>query len=172
MNKALKDKLVSLADRYEKAAFTEGDPSCFMHRYTRTQDQELVAFVAAALAFGRRDQILSHVETVLELAGSSPSEWVASGGWEPHFPNSPASFYRTYSHAAMRELFATLGEILQEKTLGDYFKEKWQVEREPTMGQGRTACVHGHTVNSQEHLCQVIARCFPPDCTLIPRSKD
>lgn len=184
MDAALKDKLLYLADKYETADFLERDPSRFMHRYSRTEDRELAAFVAAALAFGRREQILSHVETILALAGRSPSEWVRQGGWKPHFPASPASFYRTYSHAAMRELFATLGEILQEKTLGDYFKEKWQAELKEnatgtagSVGQpasaakGQEGSGQDSPVRPHRHLCQVIASCFPDTCTPIPHSE-
>ena len=162
MDKALKDRLVFLADKYETAGFLEKDPSCFMHRYSRAEDQETVAFVAAALAFGRREQILSHVERILELAGASPSDWVREGGWERHFPDSPASFYRTYSHGAVRALFATLRDILRQGSLGNYFRDKY---REAGAGGGGSSA-------RQRHLCQVIASCFPDKCTLIPRSAD
>ncbi len=176
MEKALKDRLVVLADKYENAGFLEKDPSCFMHRYRQTEDQETVAFIAAALAFGRRDQILSHVEQILALAGESPSDWVASGGWEPHFPDSPASFYRTYSHAAMRSLFGTLQDILRQGTLGEYFRAKYLDEGEEPGGSGtsimqRHPCQDGKGRNAHAaHLCQVIASCFPDSCTLIPKS--
>ena len=166
MDTALRDRLVSLADKYETAAFLEKDPSCFMHRYSRTEDQEIVAFVAAALAFGRRDQILSHVERILELAGPKPSDWVGEGGWERHFPDSPASFYRTYSYGAMRTLFATLRDILRSQTLGEYFRDRYRKAEERADG---LSCGGGSS-RQRWHLCQVIASCFPDTCTLIPRS--
>ena len=166
MDTALRDRLVSLADKYETAAFLEKDPSCFMHRYDRAEDQELVAFVAAALAFGRRDQILSHVELILELAGPKPADWVGEGGWERHFPDSPASFYRTFSYGAMRTMFSTLRDILRGQTLGGYFRDRYRD------AEGRAdglSCGDGSS-RRRLHLCQVVASCFPDSCTLIPRS--
>ncbi len=155
MKQELKDRLIRLADRYETKAFLEGDPSCFMHRYGRKEDQELVAFIAASLAFGRREQILSHLERIFALAGERPSEWVAGDAWEAHFPDSPASFYRTFSYASLRSLFSTLREILRQESMGDYFKNKYLAE----------GAAEG------QPLCRVIARCFEPACTLVPRSE-
>ncbi|MBQ9539430.1 MAG: TIGR02757 family protein [Treponema sp.] len=162
MDSNLKDRLAYLADKYERPDFLSRDPSCFMHRYQHREDQEIVAFIASSLAFGRREQILSHVETILDFAGKSPSDWIVSGLWDCHFPDSPASFYRTYSYAAVRSLFATLQKIMQEKSLGDYFKEKWLEEQEGETGQ-KEEC---------RHLCQLISRFFPAECSLIPHSAD
>ncbi len=175
MNKALRKRLVSLADKYETADFLEKDPSCFMHRYRRTEDRELVAFVAAALAFGRRDQILSHVERILELAGPGPAGWVREGGWKRHFPDSSASFYRTYSYGSMRALFGTLQDILRRGTLGEYFRDRYREAEGRADGFSRGGDSFSCGTDGplpHRHLCQVIASCFPDGCTLIPRSPD
>ena len=67
-----KKQMLDLADKYENAAFIKNDPSQFMHRFSAMEDIELVAFIAANLAFGRRDQILSHVQMILDQAKGHP----------------------------------------------------------------------------------------------------
>ena len=72
MNDQTKASLIELAQKYETAAFLKKDPSQFMHRYNSVQDKEIVAFISANLAFGRREQILLHIEQILDRSGSSP----------------------------------------------------------------------------------------------------
>jgi uncharacterized protein (TIGR02757 family) len=49
------------------------DPVAFAHRYTRTEDQELVALVAASVAFGNVTTIRAKVEDLLGRLGPSPA---------------------------------------------------------------------------------------------------
>ena len=49
MTDELKNKLISLADKYETRSFIEKDPSKFMHEYNSVLEQEIVAFVSANL---------------------------------------------------------------------------------------------------------------------------
>lgn len=153
MTDGLRARLVALADRYETADFLRDDPSKFMHAYEDARDRETAAFIAANLAFGRRDQILSHVERILAEAGGSPAEWVERGGWRGFFPDDGRSFYRTYSNRSMRLFFATLGRILAEGgSPGDFFRRKWE-----SRGGG--------------FLHEVVAEEFPAECTLVPHAK-
>ena len=91
MNQNLVQKIISLADRYETKDFLVKDPSQFMHNYTNAKDKEVAAFIAANLAFGRRDQILAHVSAILNAAGCSPWQWIANGGFTDFFPESSKS---------------------------------------------------------------------------------
>ena len=150
MDKALKDRLIYLADTYETEAFLEKDPSRFMHRYADREDQTVAAFIAAALAFGRREQILSHVEHILALAGNSPADWIAGGGWEASFPESRQSFYRMYTYSAMRSLFTSLREIERQGTMEAYFKKKYEAANlEGKRGAGTLKAAGGATAGGQ-----------------------
>ena len=168
MDEKLKNTLRSLADKYECADFLKNDPSQFMHRYEKITDIEVSAFIAANLAFGRRSQILSHVESVLAAAGKSPAEWILSDSYNDFFPESDGSFYRMYSFNAMRLFCSVLKQILEQaETLGDYFKKKWQeAELADSSGFYRSAST-GHI-----YLAPVIASSFPMECNLIPHSMD
>ena len=52
------------------------DPVWMVHRYERDADREVVAFIAAALAFGRVQSVLNSVEGMLKVMGPSPAEFV------------------------------------------------------------------------------------------------
>jgi uncharacterized protein (TIGR02757 family) len=71
----LRQKLDALYDGFN-AAHAAADPVWFAHRFTRPDDREVVAFIAAALAFGRVQSVLNSVEGILEVMGPSPAAFV------------------------------------------------------------------------------------------------
>ena len=52
------------------------DPVYIVKRYTRPDDQEVVAFLAGALAFGRVASVLASIEAVLAVMGPRPAAYV------------------------------------------------------------------------------------------------
>jgi uncharacterized protein (TIGR02757 family) len=52
------------------------DPVWMVHRYQRAEDREVVAFIAAALAFGRVQSVLNSIEGMLAVMGPSPAAFV------------------------------------------------------------------------------------------------
>lgn len=158
--------LVELADRYENSDFLEKDPSKFMHRYKKKINQEIVAFISANLAFGRREQILLHIEqicTYFEKDNLEPFDWVIEGKFYDYFPQSKKSFYRMYSFLDMRIFFESLQKILMENgSLESFFKEKWEQALKDKNSE-KTEKVYLH---------QVIAESFPEKCALICYGKN
>jgi uncharacterized protein (TIGR02757 family) len=57
------------------------DPIQIVRRYDRTEDREIVAFIAAALAFGRVASVMASIEAVSRVLGKSPSSFVR--GFDP-----------------------------------------------------------------------------------------
>lgn len=154
MDEKLKETLRSLAEKYETKDFIKNDPSKFMHQISDTKNRELVAFLSANLAFGRREQILSHIQKILDNSGNDLAEWISEEKFNDFFPNDEKSFYRTYSNKAMLSFFKTIKAILDKKgSLGEYMREEW--ER-----------------NGGEHLHLTIAGTFPKECSLLPHSPD
>ena len=144
-------KLRFLADKYETRDFLKRDPSQFMHRYQSPLDQETVAFLAASLSFGRREQILLHIERVLQKCQDSPYEWIISGKFNTFFIESEKSFYRMYSYKDMRILCKRLQEIfLKSGSMGTYIKEK---------------------KDNFPYLFMAIQDSFPKECRIIPSGK-
>lgn len=154
MNQKLKDQLIALADKYETKDFIKNDPSKFMHQVDDAGNQELIAFLSACLAFGRREQILSHVQKILDKSGNDMQKWILEGKFNDFFPADEKSFYRTYSNAAMISFFKTIQGILlrnEGETFGGYVRK-----------------LH----DEKDFLHLTIARIFPKECTLVPHSDD
>jgi hypothetical protein len=57
------------------------DPIWIVRRFTRADDQEIVAFCAAALAFGRVQSVLQSIEGLLAVMGPRPAAFVR--GFDP-----------------------------------------------------------------------------------------
>ncbi len=72
--KAALDRLYSSFNSADSAS----DPVHIVRRYSDPADREVVAFFAAALAFGRVASVLSSVESLLAPMGNSPSSFVRS----------------------------------------------------------------------------------------------
>src|SRR5574344_849309 len=92
---ALRNKLIQLADKYAKPFAMQDDPCQFMHQNFSIADKEIVALFASSLAFGRRDQIITHVQIILnhiaktdiESTHGSPAEWIRTGTYKKLFRN-------------------------------------------------------------------------------------
>jgi uncharacterized protein (TIGR02757 family) len=61
--------------------FIERDPVQFPHRFSARADIEIAAFLASAIAWGRRDLILRSAEKLFALLGPSPYRYVMEGGY-------------------------------------------------------------------------------------------
>ena len=154
IDETLSDHLRSLAEKYETADFLKKDPSQFMHRFSEPVDQEIVALISASLAFGRRDQILCHVEKVLAGCGASPSKWILSEEFKDMFPESDKSFYRTFSFLSMRLLCSGIREMLEsDGSIGAWCRRKYMED------------------SGEAHLSKIIASHFPLECKIIPHSE-
>lgn len=152
----LKEKIKSLAEKYETAAFTQGDPSCVLRRYKTVDDTECAALTAAVLAFGRRDAFLKKIDELLNTADTfgGPARWLRNGDYRNSFiPEGicrDKKFYRFYSYADFVDFFDILHDILHTNaTLGDYFAEH---------------C-------NGENLAEVICNTFK-NCKVIPHGKN
>lgn len=159
--------LLELADKYETADFLHKDPSRFMHLYKASPaDAEVVAFLSANLAFGRREQILSHIEFILSLikqSDLSPCSWIKQGAYEKDFPLTDKSFYRMFTYADMNKFFSGIKQILnQSASLGEFYKAAWQ---------NASGAAQNDRAGSKLYLHQVIAETFPVKTALVGCSK-
>jgi len=74
------EKLEGLYSKYNKREFVSPDPLQFLYEYEDPADREIVALIAASLAYGRVAQILVSVNKILEPMGPSPSTFIAQNG--------------------------------------------------------------------------------------------
>lgn len=102
-------QLLAWAREYHCAAFIQGDPVQFPHRYTQKQDIEVSGLLTAIMSFGNRKQILKKADGLHGLMGASPYRYVLSCRWKEDFlPTDRSSFYRMLSHADFYTYFARL----------------------------------------------------------------
>jgi uncharacterized protein (TIGR02757 family) len=64
-----------------KSGFIAGDPVQFPHRFSVPVDIEIAAFLAATIAWGRRDLIIRSGERLFALLGPSPYTFVMKGNY-------------------------------------------------------------------------------------------
>jgi uncharacterized protein (TIGR02757 family) len=80
----LSNRLERLYDAYNRED-AAADPIQIVRRYTRRDDQEVVGFCAAALAFGRVAGVLQTVETLTRVMGPEPAAYVRA--FDPKAPH-------------------------------------------------------------------------------------
>ena len=114
------------ADKYESAAFIDGDPSWFMHQVRGRANQEATAFVASALSFGSRAQFLPKIQWLLDRADGDLDRWIRSGAFERDLrPGDDRCFYRFFTFATMNAFFRAYRGIMQEHgSLGGFVRTR------------------------------------------------
>ena len=73
---ALKARLDGLCARYDTAGALGRDPLSIVLAYESPLDQEVAAFVAANLAYGRVEPMIRAVKGVLAPLGARPADWL------------------------------------------------------------------------------------------------
>ncbi|MEO8679671.1 MAG: TIGR02757 family protein [Vicinamibacterales bacterium] len=89
----LKSRLDEIYQHFNLAD-SVSDPIWIVRRFTRPEDQEIVAFCAAALAFGRVQSVLNSVEGMLKVMGPAPAAYVRAF--------APARDRRAFDHLVHR----------------------------------------------------------------------
>ena len=157
---ALAERMKALAAKYETQDFILVDPSKFMHRYCDVRDKEIVALLAAALAFGKRSEILSHIEKLLEyMDGKKPSQWILDSNYEEIIPDNCKSFYRIFTYRSILLAFRAIKGILENYgSLGKCFEQDYR---------------NGECCRHKGRLASVIGTHFPNECSpLISKGED
>ena len=113
------------AEKHENEAFLEGDPSWFMHQVEGALNQEAMAFVAAGLSYGRRDQFMGRIAWLLEKAGGDMDGWIRHRRFEESLgADDKSCFYRLYTCADMNRFLSISASVLDDyASLGDYVRE-------------------------------------------------
>ena len=94
--------------------YIPSDPIQLVKRFEHPYDQEIVAVMVSALAFGQVSQIMKAGESVLELMHHSPKRFVESFDPVIEIKKWSKFYYRMIKHTDMLRLLYTLKLILQE----------------------------------------------------------
>jgi len=108
------EMLERVYDRYNHRRFIGADPLQFAYRYSAPEDVEMAAFLAAALAYGRVQQIERSVENLLARMGPRPYKFVV--GFNRSRRAKLAGFrHRFTSGETLAALFEVLRSVLREE---------------------------------------------------------
>ncbi|MDR0892481.1 MAG: TIGR02757 family protein [Mediterranea sp.] len=105
----MKEYLDEQVARINVPQFIEFDPVQFVHRYTRLQDVEIVAFTVATIAWGKRESILKDATRMLQKMGCSPYDYVMEGGYRQL---GTANVHRTFFEHHLATMLRGFHEIL------------------------------------------------------------
>lgn len=109
----LKDFLDEKHDLYNRANFIEGDPICIPHMYQRREDIEIAGFLAAVMAWGRRDLIIRAARQLCACMDDAPYDYVMGAG-EGELERLEQFYYRTFQSVDARGLILGLREVYKK----------------------------------------------------------
>ena len=110
-NKSLKECLEALYRTYNLRTFIHPDPVEFLHVYPDPKDREVAGMIAASLAYGRVQQILKSVSSILEKMGPSPSAFLAQSNPETLFKTFDGFIHRFASGRHLSFLLIAIRDI-------------------------------------------------------------
>lgn len=116
VNKDIIELLDTEAARINRPEFIGNDPVQFPRRFSRQQDIEIVAFLSAIIAWGRRHMICRNAERMLQLMDYEPYKYVMDAGYEDLDPamNLHRTFFARhfqYFLRGMRSIFLEYGSL-------------------------------------------------------------
>lgn len=110
----LKPFLDRVLARYTRREYLVTDPLSAVHRYADPRDQEVVAYIAAGLAFGNVKAVLAGVDAALAPLGPRPAQTLAKLGPAAARRKAQGFYYRWVRDRDMANLWLMLGAALRE----------------------------------------------------------
>jgi uncharacterized protein (TIGR02757 family) len=131
--RALKPYLDEINDAVERPDYVASDPVQFMHAFTDKKDIEIAGFLAATMAWGRRDIVNQKVEELLSRIDFDPYRFVRSyDGSE--FSRFRGFRHRTFKPIDMHGLMLALGEVYRQH---EDFEAFWRLCRNEARDRSR-----------------------------------
>lgn len=108
----LKPLLDHINERVEQSDYIPKDPVQFMHAFEDKRDQEIAGFLAATMAWGRRDIVVSKVNNLLQRMQYAPYDFVMNYS-QADFQAFSGFKHRTFKPIDLHGLTLTLQEIFR-----------------------------------------------------------
>lgn len=121
------------AEEFESPDFIKDDPVSIPHLFTQKEDIEISGFLTASIAWGKRQNIISSANKLMELMEYKPYEFVLHAG-KPEIKRLDKFIYRTFNNddlvffiSSLRMIYMEYGGI-EEVFSGAYQKNKCVTE--------------------------------------------
>jgi uncharacterized protein (TIGR02757 family) len=107
----LKNYLDEINQKVEVADYVADDPVSFMHAFDEKKDQEIAGFLAATMAWGRRDIVINKVDDFLKRIDYQPHGFISSANLEAEFERFRGFKHRTFKPVDMLWLSKGIQQI-------------------------------------------------------------
>ena len=109
----LAEFLLPVTRQVEEPDYITSDPVAFMYKYDATEDRNLAGFLAAMMAWGRRDIVMAKVDNLLDRFGTHPADFI--GNLTPVDESRLNGFrHRTFTADDIRWILRALSSIMHE----------------------------------------------------------
>lgn len=118
----LKPWLDEWVRRMEKPAYIDDDPVLFMHAFDDKLDRELAGFLAAIMAWGRRDIVIAKVKDLLERMDNKPASFIGN------FSERDRKRFEGFKHRTFKPVDIYWLTMILHNILQDYggFEPFWE----------------------------------------------
>jgi len=132
-NSELKDFLESKYRLYNKTDFISTDPVSIPHQFSKKEDREISAFLAATIAWGQRITILKNANLLLAMMDNSPHDFI-TGFTEDDLKVFQKFYHRTFNGHDARFFITSLRNVyVNHSGLEKIFKIN---KKEPNVREG------------------------------------
>ncbi len=119
----LREELERFVSSFDHAGLRSTDPIAFPHRFERKADQEIVAIIAALMAYGRADLIARAMEDLLVRIGPNPSQTLRQDQETDARARFDGFVYRVTRGVDVARLWVGLGDLVKRfGSLGAVFQ--------------------------------------------------
>jgi len=63
-------------EEFNTSAFIEEDPICIPHQFSKKEDIEIIGFLVATIAWGKRPMIIKNGHKMVEIMGGEPHDFI------------------------------------------------------------------------------------------------
>ncbi|WP_240623423.1 TIGR02757 family protein [Brumimicrobium aurantiacum] len=111
-NKEIKDLLEVKVKQFNAVDFIQDDPILLPHQFKRKQDIEIIGFIVALIAWGKRKMIINNGEKLIKLMNHAPFEYILD--YEKGMLPEKAFTHRTFNTDDLDFVFRSLKRCYQE----------------------------------------------------------
>ena len=109
----LKPLLDEINDKVERPEYIQRDPVQFMHAFSDKKDMEIAGFLAATMAWGRRDIVIAKVNDLLQRMNYAPFDFIMN--YDLAMYSLLSTFkHRTFKPVDVHGIFLALQQIYRQ----------------------------------------------------------
>ncbi len=114
---------------YNRPEYIESDPIQVPHRFSRKEDVETAAFLAASIAWGQRKSIINNANRLMVLMDNAPYDFIINSDPETEWKHFEGFVHRTFNAEDCLFFLASLRNIyLHHGGLETVFSKGYSIE--------------------------------------------